>query len=184
MVLFWCVIKFFPINQKISYISMFISKHDLMLNFPFIIHCVSPDMTSMVVRKQVLFSFAIKRYLVGTHWPQWGNSNEYPQNMFWCWNDKTYLNPCPAEPRYTLPLQTVEVQISWLLKKPTDLDLHCLPLSMWIYINSLDQVIWLAENQKWMWHLNLFSRTRVNKLSAQLLSYLELCFVFLNQCVC
>ena len=32
------------------------------------------------------------------------------------------------------------------LKKPTDLDLHCLPLSMWIYINNLDQVIWLAEN--------------------------------------
>ena len=31
-------------------------------------------------------------------------------------------------------------------EKPTDLDLHCLPLSMWIYINNLDQVIWLAEN--------------------------------------
>ena len=29
-----------------------------------------------------------------------------------------------------------------LLKKPTDLDLHC----MWMYINNLDQVIWLAEN--------------------------------------
>ena len=25
------------------------------------------------------------------------------------------LNPCPAESRYTLPLQTVQVQISWLL---------------------------------------------------------------------
>ena len=32
------------------------------------------------------------------------------------------------------------------LKKPTDLDLRCLPLSMWIYINNLDQIIWLAEN--------------------------------------
>ena len=32
------------------------------------------------------------------------------------------------------------------LKKPTDLDLHCLPLHMWIYSNSPDQVIWLAEN--------------------------------------
>ena len=40
------------------------------------------------------------------------------------------LNPCPAEPGYTLPLQTVQIQISWLLKKPTDLDLHCLPLSV------------------------------------------------------
>ena len=33
-----------------------------------------------------------------------------------------YFNPCPAEPGCTLPLQTV--------KKPTDLDLHCLPLRM------------------------------------------------------
>ena len=32
-------------------------------------------------------------------------------------------------------------------KKPTDLDLHCLPFIMWIYINNLDQVIWLAENE-------------------------------------
>ena len=41
-----------------------------------------------------------------------------------------WVNPSPAEPGYTLPLQTVYMQISWLLKKPTDLDLHCLPLSM------------------------------------------------------
>ena len=34
------------------------------------------------------------------------------------------------------------------LKKPTDLDLHCLPLSMWIYSNNPDQVIWLAEKLK------------------------------------
>ena len=33
-------------------------------------------------------------------------------------------------------------------KKLTDLDLHCLPFSIWIYINNLDQVIWLAENLK------------------------------------
>ena len=32
------------------------------------------------------------------------------------------------------------------LQKPTDLDLHCLSLSMGVYINNLDQVIWLAEN--------------------------------------
>ena len=38
------------------------------------------------------------------------------------------VNPCPAEPGYTL------------LKKPTDLDLHCLPSSMQIYKNNLDQV--------------------------------------------
>ena len=40
------------------------------------------------------------------------------------------VNPCPADPVFTLPLQTVQIQISWLLKKPTDLDLHCLPLRM------------------------------------------------------
>ena len=56
------------------------------------------------------------------------------------------LNPDPAEPGHNLSLQTVEIQISWLLQKPTDLDLHCLPFSMWIYINNLNQVIWLAEN--------------------------------------
>ena len=47
------------------------------------------------------------------------------------------FNPCPAEPRYTLPLQTVQIRISWLLKKkPTDLDLHCLPLYMKLYQQS------------------------------------------------
>ena len=57
-----------------------------------------------------------------------------------------WVNPCPAEPGYTLHLQTVKIQISWLLKKPIDLDLHCLTLSMWIYSNNLDQVIRLAKN--------------------------------------
>ena len=33
---------------------------------------------------------------------------------------------------------------------------------MWIYSNNPYQVIWLAENWKWAWHLNLFSMTRVN----------------------
>ena len=39
--------------------------------------------------------------------------------------DLINVNPSPAEPRYVLPLQTVYIQISWLLQKPTDLDLHC-----------------------------------------------------------
>ena len=47
-------------------------------------------------------------------------------------------------------------------KKPADLDLDCLPFSMWIYINNLDQVIWLAENLKRAWHLIFFSGTKVN----------------------
>ena len=68
--------------------------------------------------------------------------------VFWCNMVLAFIgiNPCPAEPGYTLPLQTVEIQISWLLKKPTDLDLHCLPFSMWIHSNNPDQVIRLAEN--------------------------------------
>ena len=40
----------------------------------------------------------------------------------------TVFNPGPPEPGYSLPLQTVLIQISWLPKKPTDLDLHCLSL--------------------------------------------------------
>ena len=36
-------------------------------------------------------------------------------------------------------------------------DLHGLSLNMWLSIKNLDQVIWLAGNQKWAWHLNLFS---------------------------
>ena len=55
-------------------------------------------------------------------------------------NVSVHLNFCPFEPGYTLPLQTVQIQISWLLKKPTDLDLHCLPLSKWIWSNNVDQV--------------------------------------------
>ena len=70
------------------------------------------------------------------------------------------LNPCPAELGYTLPLQTLDPH-QLAFKKPTDLDLHCLPFSMWIHINNLDQVIWLAEKSKKAWHRNLFSRTKV-----------------------
>ena len=42
-----------------------------------------------------------------------------------------------------------------------DLNLHCLSLNMWISIKNPDQVIWLAGNYKWGWHLNLFSMSRV-----------------------
>ena len=49
------------------------------------------------------------------------------------------LNPSSTELGYVLPLQTV--------MKPTDLDLHYLPFSMWICINNLDQVIRLAETK-------------------------------------
>ena len=38
-----------------------------------------------------------------------------------------HINPGPAEPVNALPLQT--------LQKPTDLDLHCLSISMCVCIN-------------------------------------------------
>ena len=62
----------------------------------------------------------------------------------------------------TLVLLNPDIPCLCKLKKPTDLDLHCLPLSIWIHSNNSDKVIWLAENEEWAWHLNLFSRTRVN----------------------
>ena len=45
----------------------------------------------------------------------------------------SFHNPCPAELGYVLSLQTVQIQISWLLKKPADLDLHCLSINENLY---------------------------------------------------
>ena len=67
-----------------------------------------------------------------------------------------------TEPGYTLANSLDPDQLA--SKKPTDLDLHCLPINMWIYIKYLDKVIWLAENLKRACHFNLFSRTRANEL--------------------
>ena len=67
------------------------------------------------------------------------------------------VNPGPAEPEYAMSLQTVQIQISWLLQKPTDLDLHCLTLSIWICINKLDQAIWLAKNYMWACGILIYS---------------------------
>ena len=61
-----------------------------------------------------------------------GNANSSPL---------TFIDPSPAELGYSLPLQTVYIQSSWLLKKPTALDLHCLPLSMCICAKNLDQLV-------------------------------------------
>ena len=59
-----------------------------------------------------------------------------------------------------IPCLANSVDQDQLLEKLTDLDLHCLSFSLWIYINNLEKVIWLAENWKCAWHLNLFSMTR------------------------
>ena len=101
-----------------------------------------------------------------------------PQRGLFCCKRKFIrvkcFNPSPAEPGHALPLQTLQIQISWLLKKPTDLDLYCLPFSMWNYMNIFDKLIWLAENWKWAWHLNLFSMTRIKTPTlASIWSYLS-----------
>ena len=46
------------------------------------------------------------------------------------------INSSPAELGFVLLLQTVQIQISWLFQKPTDLDLHRLPLSVNFYQQS------------------------------------------------
>ena len=43
---------------------------------------------------------------------------------------KQCLKHGPNEPWCAFPLQTVNIHISWLLKKPTDLGLHCLSFSV------------------------------------------------------
>ena len=39
-----------------------------------------------------------------------------------------------------------------------------LSTGMRIFINNLDQVIWLVESYEWVWHLSLFSMARLIKL--------------------
>ena len=77
-------------------------------------------MKTDVVSVHVVFLFFYKNISCkySLEGPCQGISNEYPQHMF-----LQRINPSPAELGYFLPLQTV-------LLKPTDLDLHCLPLSM------------------------------------------------------
>ena len=74
---------------------------------------------------------------------RFGNNNNAVRSFRYIraqWNIvHAVINHGPAEPGYALAL-----------KKPADLDLHHLSLSMWIYrINNQDQVIRLAENEKW-----------------------------------
>ena len=49
-----------------------------------------------------------------------------------------------------------------MLKKPSFQDLHCLSFSFGIWMKTLYDVIWLADSQKWVWLIKLFSRIRVN----------------------
>ena len=55
-----------------------------------------------------------------------------------------WVNPSPADPGYAGfansvdPDQLASEEANWSR-------LHCLPFSMWIYFNNLDQGIWLAD---------------------------------------
>ena len=49
-------------------------------------------------------------------------------------------------------------------QKPSDQELHCLSYSLWIWMKTLYDVIWLADSQKWVWLIKLFSRRRVKYL--------------------
>ena len=70
------------------------------------------------------------------------------------------LHSCPAWTRIYPAFASSVAPDHLASKKPNDLDLHCLLFSMWICVNNLDQVIWLAENLKWARNLNLFNMTR------------------------
>ena len=52
------------------------------------------------------------------------------QNNFYSLTLNLVINSGPAESGYALPLQKVLIQISWLLKKPNDLDQLCLSIGM------------------------------------------------------
>ena len=43
----------------------------------------------------------------------------------------------------------------------SDQDLHRLSFSLWIWTKTLYDVIWLADSQKWVWLIKLYSRIRV-----------------------
>ena len=56
-----------------------------------------------------------------------------------------FINPSLAE--YDMPYLSKQYRSRSVgFWRPTDLDLHCLPLRKWIFIAILDQVIWLADN--------------------------------------
>ena len=55
------------------------------------------------------------------------------------------VNPSPPELGYTLPLQTVKIQISWHLKKPTDLDMQFAIMRLYQQPGSSNVIGWQLE---------------------------------------
>ena len=50
------------------------------------------------------------------------------------------------------------------------------------FIEQSGSFIWLAENKKWVWHLNLFSRARLTKLHPWIstVKFCSICFSMIN----
>ena len=63
------------------------------------------------------------------------------------WENHQHAEYSYPLPRWTriYPAFANSVDPDQLAPKPTDLNLHYLSFSMWICVNNLDQVIWLAE---------------------------------------
>ena len=72
-----------------------------------------------------------------------------------------YINPCPAE-TWTYPAFANSVNPDQLPSEEANWSGSAL-FAIQYLINNLDQIIWLAQNWEWVWHLNLFSRTRVKR---------------------
>ena len=95
----------------------------------------------------------------------WADWSETPQgahvrrNIFSCWSifNLSLTTGCVQSYYPWSSLSRICSAFTVYIIRPIDPTLHCLSSSMGICINNLDQVIWLAENLKRAWHLNLFS---------------------------
>ena len=109
--------------------------------------------------------------------PSWisGRERMTLENISWsistkeCCRPRRGLNPRPPGLQSDgAPNWATEAGLTVLLLSPLSLTLvllnweHCLAFIMWICIKSLDQANWLADSQKWTWHLNLFSMAWVH----------------------
>ena len=121
------------------------------------LHMPIPDIGPLWITRSKSKSKSLRKslYLMGNILMSYINKLAYSELQF--------ITFKPSLAKHDMPCLSKQCR-SRLLKKPTDLDLHCLSLNMCISIKNPDQVIWLAGNYKWAWYLNLFSMTGVNLL--------------------
>ena len=70
---------------------------------------------------------------------------------FHCYHN--FINPYPIFANNVDPDQMASEEAS-------DQDLHCLSFSSWIWMKTLYDIIWLADSQKWVRLIKLFSRIK------------------------